>query len=311
MVTQNIDGIDFVALHYPFNRFDAIKITTETRDINKHLQYIHKKNIEKAYIVLPNLNFLYDCTNLKFLRIAPSHDVDKVFDFSPLYQMPEVRYLNCVNTFGFNNNSIAEIDYAKITGLQTLAVDANKGSLNFDLIPTLKTLIVGNYKSKTGDISNLFSSAELDTLRLVGCKNNSLNGIEKSTKIQCVYLSHNRVLQDISALKKVNKTLKALRIENCSQIKDFSVLKELHSLELLELSGSNTLKNLDFIKELPNLKTFVFNMDVVNGDLTPCLNLSYVFSEKNRKHYNLKDTDLPKKQYIRGNENIEEWRKLE
>ena len=61
---------------------------------------------------------------------------------------------------------------------------------------------------------------------------------------------------------------------------------------------------------MKNLKTFIFNMNVKDGDLTPCLDLSYV-SVKNRKHYNLKDADLPKEQYVRGNETIEKWRRLE
>ena len=40
--------------------------------------------------------------------------------------------------------------------------------------------------------------------------------------------------------------------------------KELKNLELLELSGSNELPNLSFIKELKNLKTFIFSMNVKN-----------------------------------------------
>ena len=129
--------------------------------------------------------------------------------------------------------------------------------------------------------------------------------------MQCLYLHYNRSLQNISALRRANRTLKALRIENCPKIEDFSVLCELENLELLELSGSNVLPNLNFLKTMRNLKTFAFNMDVLNGDLTPCLNLSYVYSEKDRRHFNLKDKDLPKTNYARGNEDIEEWRRLE
>lgn len=129
--------------------------------------------------------------------------------------------------------------------------------------------------------------------------------------MQCLYLHYNRSLQDISALKKVKRTLRALRIENCPKINDFSVLGELENLELLELSGKNELPSLGFLKKMKNLKTFTFNMNVKDGDLTPCLDLSYVYSEKNRKHYNLKDTELPKAQYVRGNETIEKWRRLE
>ena len=62
---------------------------------------------------------------------------------------------------------------------------------------------------------------------------------------------------------------------------------------------------------MKNLKTLIFNMNVLCGDLSPCLDLCYVYSEKNRKHYNLQDEDLPKKKYIRGNEGIDEWRRLE
>ncbi|NLN03259.1 MAG: hypothetical protein GX166_00305 [Clostridiaceae bacterium] len=112
-------------------------------------------------------------------------------------------------------------------------------------------------------------------------------------------------------MRKVKKTLNALRIENCPKIEDFSVLGELENLELLELTGNNVLPNLDFLKSMKNLKTFIFSMNVLDGDLNPCLNLSYVYSGKDRKHFNLKDKDLPKSKYVRGEENIEDWRRLE
>jgi len=52
-------------------------------------------------------------------------------------------------------------------------------------------------------------------------------------------------------------------------------------------------------------------VNVLDGDLSLCNDLTYVYSEKNRKHYNIKDDDLPKGIYIRGNEDIEEWRRFE
>lgn len=112
-------------------------------------------------------------------------------------------------------------------------------------------------------------------------------------------------------VSKCKKTLRALRIENCPKIEDFSVLAELENLELLELTGKNTLPNLQFLKQMKNLKTFVFDMNVLDGDLTPCLDLSYVYSRKNRKHYNVKDKDMPRGEYVRGNEDIEMWRRME
>ena len=52
-------------------------------------------------------------------------------------------------------------------------------------------------------------------------------------------------------------------------------------------------------------------MNVLDGDLSPCRNLLWAYSERNRKHYNLRDDDLPKSIFCRGNENIALWRRLE
>ena len=203
-------------------------------------------------------------------------------------------------------------------GLETLHIEckrvehlniAEDGHLNFETIETLKSLSIGSWKKK--DLKDLFVSKRLDTLRMIQCGMYSLDGIEQSEKMQCVYLHYNRSLRDISALANVKNTLKALRIENCPKIEDFSVLEKLENLELLELTGKNTLPSLQFLKKLDNLKTLVFDVNVLDGNLTPCLDLSYVHSKKNCKHYNVKDKDMPRGVYVRGNESIEMWRRME
>lgn len=83
---------------------------------------------------------------------------------------------------------------------------------------------------------------------------------------------------------------------------DFSVLSELENLELIELVGSNTLPDLSFLKSMKNLITFIFNMNVLDGDLSECLKLSYVCSLRSRRHYNIKNCNLLKSKYVRGNE---------
>lgn len=242
---------------------------------------------------------------LKHLSISICKDAGSI-DYKPLYMMPEVLSLG-IGREDFEPLSIP-VDYSKIKGLVDVGVSA-KEDLNYEKIETLRSLGVSDWKKK--DLKTLFVSKQLDTLSMIQCSMRSLDGIEQSDSMQCVYLSYNRSLRDISALKKVKKGLKALRIENCPKIEDFSVLSELENLELLELTGKNTLQTLSFIRKLKNLKTFTFTMNVLDGDLTPCLDLNYVYSAKNRKHYNLKDKDLPKGNYVRGNEDIELWRRRE
>jgi hypothetical protein len=97
-----------------------------------------------------------------------------------------------------------------------------------------------------------------------------------------------------------------LYIQNCSNIKDFSVLGELENLEALELIGNNNIPNLNFLNMMKNLKTFVFEYNILDGNLSQCLSIPNVHCNKNRRHYNYADCDLPKGEYFFGNETIEE-----
>lgn len=312
------NGFYFTAITHPSNIYDAIVVryphdiscfvNGSSRSLKEQIEFINKYGIEKALIIAENIDFVTMCPTLKYLKIIPAGNVANGFDYSPLYDMYQIKSLQCSTIYGFKEEFSTYIDCAKINGLENIHV-SNLEYKNFNTVETLKGLGLSNYKNR--DLSEAFVSTILDTLSIFQSPIITLEGIQKSQKMQCLYLHYNRSLQDVSALKNVKKTLRALRIENCPKIKDFSVLGELENLELLELSGSNELESLSFLKKMKNIKTFIFNMNVNDGDLTPCLDLSYVYSEKNRKHYNLKDSELPKFQYIRGNETIEKWRRLE
>lgn len=306
-----VNKFEFTSILYPFDEKVALKVNANGISSSEFIEYINQFQLEQAEIIVPDLHFLEKCPSLKFLKITPSYNAEEIFDFSPLYKMKEIKSLSCENQYGDRMQYIANIDYAKINGLLDLSFSVNKGTKNFEKIETLKSLQVWDFKGERQDVSDLFCSKELDTLQLTSCKIRSLKGIEHSKRLQCLYLYYNRLLSDISALVNVKDTLKALRIQNCSKIADFSVLGYLENLELLELSGNNTLPNLEFLKKLKNLKTFEFDMNVLDGNLSVCLNLPNVYCHKNRKHYNFKDKDLPKGKYVCGNENIEKWRRLE
>lgn len=319
--TIDREGFVFVSITYPANVYDAIFIRYPknarcfsfaapgtVHNLEAQINFINKYKIEKALIVADSIDFILECPTLKYISIIPSDDASDDFDYTFLYEMPELRSLRCLTVYGFKKEFSTSIDYSKIRKIEDIYVD-NSNHKNFNKLQTLKSLKVSQYEEE--NLTNLFDSNVLDTLVLTQCKIKSLDGVQRSEKMQCLYLYYNRSLRDITALSKVKKTLRTLRIVNCSKIDDFSVLSELENLELLELSGSNVLPDLNFLKQMKNLKTFVFSMNVQNGDLSPCLSLSYVYSEKNRKHYNLKDSELPKGRYFRGNDNIDEWRRQE
>lgn len=315
------DGFFFKALTHPANVYDAIIVRSPSyantsspllgvsaRTLEEHIQLINDYKLEKAVIIAEDISFITQCPTLRHVSVIPADTVGDGFDFSPLYLMPELRSASCHTEYGKKDQFSSTVDYSRIRGLVDVGV-SNRGHLNYNKIPMLRSLGISHYKAK--DISEMFCSKELDTLQMIQCGVESLEGIEKSEKMQCLYLYYDRKLQDISQLSKVKDTLRALCIENCPKIEDFSVLKELKNLELLRLHGSNSIPSLDFLKELKSLKTFTFSINVLDGDLMPCKNLSYVYSGKNRKHYNLKNKDMPNGNAVRGNEDIELWRRLE
>ena len=314
------DGYVFTSIRHPANVFDAILIRNpsfahsfgdkgaeSSHTLNEHINYINKYRIDKAIVIADDISFLDQCPTLKHINIIPSTTAGDKFDFSPLYILPEIQSLRCSTKYGKFGENSSKMDYSQVCGLEDLCV-STQNDVNYQRISTLKKLGVSNYNGS--DLRNLFCSKELDTLEISSCRIRTLDGIETAPKMQCLYLSHNRQLQDISRLDEVKKTLKALRIQQCSKICDFSVLAELKNLEYLFLEGSNKIPSLDFVRTLSNLKTLIINMEVEDGDISPCLNLSYAHCGRIRKHYNLKANDLPKGIYYRGNENIDLWRRV-
>lgn len=312
-MVSTTDGVfRYTSIVYPFFKKDAIDILPD-KPWGEYIDFINSNGITKAKVTMPTLDGIQKCRSLKYLHIIPPQTVTTGYDFSPLYDMPEIVSLFCNNCSGFNWRRINEIDYSRIKGLKALSCEANRGAKNFERISGLKSLTVFSFGTKGKGIEDLFCSTELDTLKMQSCRNSSLDGIEKSRKMTCVYLYLNRNLQDISALRNNSDTITSLNIENCPKISDFSVLHELTKLENLTLWGSNTLEDLSFIKKMPNLKTLRLSMNVLDGDLSECKRLSFVCVDRIHRHYNVKEAELPqnRKEIFNGNESIEEWRRLE
>lgn len=298
------DNFDYTSIVYPFCEKSAIDIHPN-RAWEEYSEHIKSCGIEQARIRMPNLDGLPLCSGLKYLYILPPTE----FDYKPLYDLPEVKFLNCGNT-ALDTGKQSEVDYSYINGLEMLLTDVNRKTVNYNKLDKLTALGVWSFKGKSGDLEDLFSSEVLEQLSMISCRNSSLYGIGRAKQMRCLYISRNRKLEDISALREVGDTLTALRIEACPNIHDFTALYELHNLELLELSGTNSIDSLDFIENMPKLKTLILSMNVKDGDLSRCADLSYVYVQ-NRRHYNLKDEDIPKGKYFHGNESIESWKRFE
>ena len=315
------DGMPFYPVTNPVNQADGLVI--ENLQLQQMLDYLNEKDIRSVYVYgMENFVFLRECSRVEHLKIElrlsfrefsklkkrRSGNLEKEYDISPLYNLKNIRGLSIINNEEPFIIPKMKLDLSKLPTLEYICID-DCFIENLSEAKNLRSAWVNYYHKE--DFQELSSLEKMDTLDLTSSKIKSLDGCQQIKKLQCLYLYYNRSLSDISALEGVKDSLKALRIESCAKIKDFSVLEKLENLELLDLSGSNEIPSLSFIRKLKNLKVFVFSVNVLDGDITSCKDLSYAACVRGRKHYNMKDRDLPKGKVTRGNEDIELWRRFE
>lgn len=276
------------------NPQDAICITPvflhSRKSLEEHIRYINENQVKKAVIVAENIEFIRQCPSLEVLSIFPALSA-KQFDFSPLYDLPAIKCLCCDTMYGEDEKKVSTVDYSKLKGLNCLRVNGKKGHLNLEKVHGLKTLYLADGQPKGDDLVNAFDASNLEKLSLTMSPIRSLNGIEQARNLKILELDSNRRLEDISAIAELGDTLQSLEINSCGKIKDFSALSKLHKLEQLYLMGTNTIPNLDFLKNMPNLKAFKLFMNVEDGRLGNCAGIPWVMI-KGRKHYDHKEKDF-------------------
>lgn len=287
----------------PANVFDAIiirnpseadcfspKLGRSSRSLQDHIDFINYYQLEKAVVIAEDIDFLTRCPSLKHLQIIPS-DTASVFSFTPLYDMPNILSLNCATEYGWHFSKKTELDYRHFHNLCDLDI-VGSGHINMNKLSGIRRLNVSRHPGR--DLSEIVTSPLLESLSLTQCRLKSMLGIKDFVNLSELSLWHNRCTDNILEIAQCADSLKSLSIDACPRITDFSFLEKLCNLEFLELTGNNNLQNLEFLPKMKKLKCFIFSMNVEDGDLSNCLSIPYVYSRRNRKHYNLSDIDLPK-----------------
>lgn len=256
-----------------------------SRTVDECIEYINTHKLESVIVIANDLSFLKQCPSVKHFVFYLNLENR---------QVPKMSYLSMLS--GVRSFRIS--GYEGIDELYT----GGRCPLVFQKLKTLKHLDMWGINDKLNDKENRkerittmedFDLPELLKLSLQQCNITSLKGIQNCPKLQWVDMSYMRSLTDISDLASLAPTLRELAIENCPKITDFSVISTLKELEYLELHGKNELPNLDFIKELPKLKLVNLSMNVLDGDISCLQDIQYA-DVVCKRHYNLKNKDLPK-----------------
>ena len=124
------EGYEFKPLTYPANIYDAIiiknppnascfspRIVRTGQSLSEQIEFVNRHKLEKAIIVANDISFITQCPTLRYLRIIPADNSGDNFDFSPLYDMPEIKCLVCRTQYGNREEFSSQVDYSKIKGL--------------------------------------------------------------------------------------------------------------------------------------------------------------------------------------------------
>lgn len=291
---------DTIVVHNPMDSVIVTPVFLRSRkSLDEHIAYIQEKCIKRAIVVGNDIQFLKECPSLEYLKIFPSIDAEG-FDFSPLYELPKIKSLECATMYGLRAMydveepvRTSEIDYSRFPHLRQFIISGAEGHLNTQKAETVTNAFFEFGFPKAKSLSGTIPGNMLEVLSIQQAPIESLEGIEVSHKLRRLDLTYNRRLTDIASLRNLKDTLGYLEIDRCGKIKDFSVLSELRNLEFLILKGSNTLSDVSFLRNMPKLKYLQLDMNVLDGDLRLCEKIPYV-RIKNRKHYSHKDKDMPK-----------------
>lgn len=284
---------DAIVVHNPSDAVITSPVFLRSKKtLEDHVAFIRDNNIKKAYIVADDIHFLKNCPSIEYLKVYPSITAQN-FDYTPIYEMPNLKWVVCLTTTGLDDHVVSSIDYGRMKPIYKLGILDPKGHINVNQARGVKSLYFDCGFPDSCDLRNVIPGKELLELSICQAPIRSLDGIEDQHFLRRLELSYNRKLTDISALYNLRKSLVNLEIDTCGKIRDFSVLSELDHLEYLSLRGSNSLDDLSFLKKMPKLKCLLLTMNVADGNLGLCKNVPYV-KIKNRAHYSLKDKDLPK-----------------
>ena len=186
------------------------------------------------------------------------------------------------------------MDFTKMKHIKQIKISLNdfRSGTGFQKVKDLELLKI--FDCNKEDLREYFCSEKMKYLMIYDSRLRNLDHIETAPNLKWVQLEDLKRLEDISALEHIAESVEALCISGCPKVKDFSVLEKLVNLRHLELTGRNEIPSLSFLNQMPQIQTFLFSMNVLDGDLTPCMKIPYVYCERNRKHYNLKNKDLPR-----------------
>lgn len=274
-----------------FNFFDGLisdYIVVEENRIRDYVDYICKHSIRAVAIIdiyfrKNNLDFLKECIFIEKINVSSSF----IEDYSGLASLKKLKELSL-------EEPKDRVNLSMFKQLEILSVGLNKNIIGIEESSSLKVLHLWKYKPKSKSLEELSELTNLEELVLTQSQITSLKGLNNFSRLKKLEMNYNSKLENIDEAGKAQNELKELVIESCKSIQNYACLNLLKELIKLTIYNCSDIPSINFVKDLPKLKFFVFmGSNVIDGDISPCIGLEYVaFTDK--KHFSHKMKDFSK-----------------
>ena len=250
-------------------KFNGDTMIIESDKLSECVQFIRNNCISKIYICdlfynFNNLDFIKNCPNILSINI----NSQRINQLDGLYKLKDLKEIILQDIDGV-------VDLSCFQKLESFLGTWNKNNINLSSLVHLKKLRLDNYKSKSKSLKELSLFNELESIMLVKSTIESLDGVDKISKLTNASFYNLNKLSSIEAISSL-KALVDIDFEACKKITDYEILQNNKRLQSIKIFNCGTIKSIEFIKSLPELKHFsCLKTDILDGDIRPCIGLNY------------------------------------
>ncbi len=176
----------------------------------------------------PNsLELLKGSKQIRFLSVN-DYDHKKEYDYSAVHSLSSLEHLSLYTT------DKKEVDFSAFPRLTSLALMWRQRATSLFQKTGLRKLYLGKYNGQ--NLKDLDQLKKLEYLRLNTGSVVTLEGVSELQNLEQLWLMQCTKLEDINEIQHLNR-LKYLRIDNCRNVRNIEVVKNMN-IPKLEIVGT-------------------------------------------------------------------------